>query len=212
MLLAVIVFFVLAPFLATPFVIMGLFLDKSMKNKKIYAIMLAILIALLLYYFIPDESKDLSRYYTIMGQLSTKSIGELWEYALVRDDPMSWTYFYTISKLGNHNLVMIFTTLISYSILFYVVFDHQKKAKISNLDFGMVLVFMLSTFYLVDDITGVRFCIGRLVFFLALYLEMYKGVKKRRAIALYIISALMHSSCILFIGLRILLKIMKLFL
>lgn len=209
MIILISILFFLFPFLSLPIILVLFFVDKNFKHKRIYVIFLAILASLLLYYFTPDPSKDLFRYYIIMGKLSAFSISEFWMYLTSRVEPVSNIYLYIFSKIGNFNLIMIATTLISYMLIFHVLFDHQKKVKLSNQDFNIILVFMFSVFYLVDDITGIRFCLARIVFFLALYLDMYKNNKKLYVKFLYLLSLLIHSSCVIFIVLRIFLKFIK---
>ena len=202
MLLFVSLLFFIIPILAFPIVFISFLLDKNTAHKKIYAFFLIILAAILLYYFIPDPSKDLYRYYIIMNKLSLMDLHEFYVYLTSRVEPLANIYFYIHSKLGNHNLIMITTSLISYSMLFYVLFNHQKNIKLINLDFNIIFIFMISVFYLVDDITGIRFCLARLIIYIALYLELYKGEKGLFVILLYCLAPLVHTSCLIFIIVR----------
>lgn len=201
--------FFLLPILAFPLLIVAFLLDKNMLHKKIYSIFIAIEAAIILYYFIPDPTKDLSRYYTIMNRLSFMSIGDFWIYLTSRVEPIANIYFYFFSKIGNHSWIMVGTTLISYFLINYVLFDYQKKRNINNQDFNMIYIFMLCTFYLVDDITGIRFCLARLIFFVALYLDICKNNKTLKVKLLYLLSPLIHSSCIIFLIIRILCHFIK---
>ena len=209
MVIIISIIFFLFPIFSFPLIILAFLLDKNYKHKIIYAVLLALLAAILLYYFIPDSSKDLYRYYTIMGRLSNLSLNDFFIYMSGRTEPLANIYFYIFAKTGNNNLIMIVTTLISYGLIYYVIFNHQKVAKLSNLDFNVIFLFILSVLYLVDDITGIRFCIARLLVFLALYLDLFKGKKNTWIILLYLISMLIHTSCIVFVLARLFMKISK---
>lgn len=209
MIIVISTLFCIMPFFSLPFVVFGFLSSEKLSHKKIYAMCMAIAVSILLYYFIPDITKDLHRYYIIMKKLSVMEISEFGAYLASKMEPLSNIYFYIFAKIGNYNLIIVVTTLISYCILFCVLWEHQKDINLSNIDFNIVFIFMVSTFYLVDDITGIRFCIARLIFYLALYFDLYKENKKIYIKLLYIVSTLIHSSCIIFLLIRILFSFTK---
>ena len=203
------VLFFLFPILSMPLILLAFFNEKKIRYKKYYAFLIAVFAGILLFYFIPDSSKDLYRYYIIMNRLSIMSLNNFITYLTSRVEPLSNIYFYVFSKFSSINIIMFATTLISYGLIFYVLFEHQKKEKLANLDFNIITIFALSVFYLVDDITGIRFCLGRLIFFVALYLDMYKNKRSISTLILYTITPLIHSSCLIFVIIRVIITLLK---
>ena len=201
--------FFLLPFISLPVIVSAFLLDNNFKHKKLYMIFLAISASILMFYFTPDSTKDLYRYYIMMGKLSNLTISDFLIYLSSRTEPLSNIYFYIFSKIGNYNYIMIMTTLLSYGLIFYVLFDHQKKVKLYNQDFNIIVICMFAIFYLVDDISGIRFCIGRILFFLALYLDLYKNKKSFLTLILYLITPLIHSSCIILVFIRLMMLLLK---
>ncbi len=197
------------PIISIPCLIIFFLFEKNIKRKKYYAILIAIIISIVMYYFVPDISKDLYRYYIIMRRFANMPFNVFLAYITNSTEPLSNLYFYMISKTGNNNLIMIITTLISYGLIYAVLFNHQEKTKLSNFDFNIVFIFMLSVFYLVDDITGIRFCLARLILFWTLYQDLFKGKKNMTILLLYPISILIHTSCIIFVFARILMFLSK---
>lgn len=209
MIAAITILFFFLPVFSLPLVLLALILESDNKRKLWYAILIGIFVAILLYYLIPDESKDLYRYYILMGKNYNAPFGEFLLSLTTKTEPISNIYFYLFSKTGNYNLITIFTTIISYGIILYILFSQQKTNRTSNLGFNIILFLSFSTIYLIDDITGIRFCIGRLLFTLAIYLDLYKKKRNILTSLLYLSSALVHTSCIILILLRLFHKMTK---
>lgn len=199
MIAVAILLFLVIPIISIPILIFGLIFDS--KNQKIYALMLSISVGLLVYQLLPDTSLDLYRYYQIMDVYKEYSIVEFLEQFLQGSEPLAKFYIYLISKTGRFNLLPMITSIISYNIIFYIFFDYIKDKKISVLERLLLILFILSTFIVVYLI-GIRFVLARLVFFLALYLDLYKR-KKALPIFLYFISLLLHSGIIICIICRL---------
>lgn len=197
------------PFLSLPIILCFLFASKNIKTKQIYSILFSISIGFVLYKMVPRETMDLYRYYDIMNLYSKLSYGDFINNFLFNIEPLINTFFYIFSKFNDHNLIIVFTTFISYLILFYIVFDYQKNIKLSNLKINIILFYFLSVFLIIYNITGIRFCLARLIFLLALYLDFYKNKKGILLILLYILPVFFHQSAFLLLILRLLLLLNK---
>lgn len=200
-----ILIFIIFPVFSLALILMGLFFDK--KYQKIYAFLFSIWMGILVYYLKPDKSLDLYRYYEIMKTYKIYSFSIFLKKYLLGTEPLSKLFLYIISKTGNFNLLPFITSIISYNILFYIFFDYIKDKKITFLERTLLLLFILSSFIVVY-IIGIRYVLSRLVFFLALYLDLYKN-KNKKAILLYLISLLLHSGIIICILCRIFLLLTK---
>lgn len=201
--------FSIFPIISLPLTLFAMFFTKNTNIKRIYVFMFAVSISLILFHCIPNNTTDLSRYYKMIDSYSFIPLTEIFETFFSKPEPISYLLFYIISMLGNHSYLMLITTLVSYIILLYIIFDYQKEKKLSNTKFNIVLIYFLCTFLIIYHITGVRFCLARLTFFLALYLDMYKGNKKIYVKILYLIPVLIHISSITLLLIRLLLFINK---
>ncbi|MBO5530139.1 MAG: EpsG family protein [Bacilli bacterium] len=195
------------PIIVLPLVLLFLMIEKNNHNKKIYCVIFAIIVSFILYNFKPNQSLDLYRYYKLMDSFSLLDFSSFFKYLTSNIEPISNLLFYFFSKTNDNNLLIYFISLISYLIQIYIIFDYQEKKELSNGKFNVIIIYFLSTFQIIYYISGVRFCLARLLFFLALYQDFYKGKKGILIILLYMIPVLIHQSMLILLIFRLLLLI-----
>ena len=201
-----IIFFFFPVFSILP-IFLGLSLDK--KYERIYAIFFSIIVAIILYYMIPDTDMDLYRYYRTMNEFSNMSLMKFWQAYGTSAELLANFVLFLFSKFHNNSLIMVFTTLTSYGIIFYILFDYLKITKLGKIERLSILCFVLSTFLIVYNITGFRFCLARLIFFLAIYLDYFKNQKNIITKILYIIPIFIHSSSVTLVLVRMFMFLFK---
>ena len=192
MLIFIILFCIICPFLAIPFVIFGVAKDK--KHSVIYSLLLALPLSLIAYNIIPDVSKDLYRYYVEMNY--TYKYMSVFEYINVifsNTKILFNTIQFIITKIGNYNLLPFFITLIGYSISFYIIFDYSNLKKIKFRYTLIILISFVCIFYHINFISGLAQYLAISISFLAFYQEYIKGKNKLIYKLLYILPSLIHS-------------------
>lgn len=200
-------FFLIAPIISFPIVLIGLFMDR--KHEKIYAFLFIFLVCILLYNLIPKPAMDLYRYYEYMESVKNYDFLGFIKIILTKTEFCSYFLLYLFSLTGKNGLIMVFTTIISYSILFYCIFDFLNINDISKKDRAIILIYFICTFLIIANITGLRLCLARLIFFLALYLDLVKNKRNFFVYFLYIISVFFHTSAIVLLLLRMLFIVFK---
>lgn len=193
------------PILSLPLVILLMVSNKKLNNKKYYAFLFSLIIAMLLYKMTPRTTMDLYRYYQMMDIYSIMEPKLFFQQVFLDVEPLMNIVFYIFSQFGNNNLIIVFTTIVSYAILFYIVFDYQKKIQLSNFRLNIILIYFVSTFVIISNITGIRFCLARLIFFLALYFDLYHNKKGIGVVLLYVLPILIHESLFALLLLRLIL-------
>ena len=194
---------ILFPIFSLPIIVLCMFFEKNIRKKKFYCIIFSVVISFITYIYIPNDTMDLHRYYVFMDSLKNFNLMDFMQEYLFNAEPLMNFIFYIFAKTNDNHLIMIFVTLFSYYVHFYIIFDYQSEKKLSNSKFNVVLLFFISIF-LIQSLTGIRFMIAKTVFFLALYFDFYKNKRDIITIFLYILPIFIHQSSIILLLFRVL--------
>lgn len=199
-----IIIFICMPIMAVPLIIFGLIKDR--KHNIVYIILLALYFAILAYNFIPDESKDLCRYFGMMTHYKSMNIEEYMTIAFNNNKSIFIALMFFISHIGNYHILPFICVFIGYSIIFYMISDYAKIKQISVYKELFIMATFIGVFYFISFFSGLAQVLAITICALAIYLETVKNKKGLIYKILYILAFFIHSSTIVIIIFRILQK------
>ncbi len=176
-----------------------------MKNKIYYLIplVLAIILGVLSYFYVPVKGYDLFEYYSWMDKMLFFNPINLLNYIFYRAEFLIMSYFYLMALIGNKQLVQVFPTILFYFIIFYMIFDYVKVKKCDKKCLILIIVLFLALFKYISAVSCLRYTLAFSIFALGLYLEYIKE-KKGLYKLLYIIPIFIHTSSFVLLIFRIL--------
>jgi len=188
------IFFLIGPFFSLPFII----LDILKKNKAALT-MLAFLIGILSFLYIPRYSNDKAYYYLLYEQLNSIEFNSFLLYLFqAKTDFIFYflVYFFSILNIPLQYLFLILT-FITVKIWFDVYYKTVSQYNINSKEFLLFYLFILFSFSLAGLLSGVRF-----YFAISLsLLGLYNGIilqKRMNGFLLIVIAGLTHFSCLVF--------------
>lgn len=173
-------------------------------RKYIWApfLLLTVLLAVLAFHVVPNESDDLVRYYRQLDYL--REYGKPYLDRCFAEGINEWDtyrvcgyYFYLLSFLPNNRYLAAVTMFIVYALMFLVMYKAAQRYQVSK---GYVLLgtlFFLSTYWFYDTASGIR---NGLAFAVVIACAYYHLVEKRNIILClfgYVAACLLHSSPVL---------------
>lgn len=202
MLILTIIIFCIVPIISVPLLIFGA--CRSKKYKSIYLILLAFVLAIVAYHWIPTQEFDLYRYYNILEKMRKINFHEFLTIYMNKKEIISNILFYLISKISqNNSLLQFFTTFLGYGIIFYILEDYTKEKKYDNIIFTVALFYVISSFRYITFISGIRNTLAVIIFALGIYLEYIKKEKKWKCNLLYVSAIFIHISSLLILILKL---------
>lgn len=194
--------FCIVPMISVPLLILGACCNK--KNRIVYLILLAFILAIIAYHWIPNKEFDLYRYYMILNRMRTIGFTDFITKYINQKEIISNFLFFIISRLTTNNSMLQFiTTFIGYVIMFYILEDYAKNKKNSNIIFTITFFYIISSFRYLTFISGIRNTLAIMIFALGMYLEYIKKVKRWKCNLLYFSTIFIHISSLLIFVLKI---------
>ena len=197
--------YIFFPMLSIPLLIIGTFLDR--KNMVFYFFGLILNLALIGYYYIPEESKDLYVHFTTMEYLKNISFESVInQYAI---DPLIGKniLFYLIAKTNNYNILPFLAIFTTYFIIIKDLIYFGRKEGISNTLISSIAFGVIVWWALIWPMSGVRSSVVLALFFHGLFREFILGKKNWKTCIFYILPCLIHYSPVLLIVIRLLLPL-----
>lgn len=195
--------------LLKPYIIMPLvmiFVGMAIKEKRLalYLFCFAVLMGYIAFHYeIPGAESDL--YWHTITLNNFKSMG--FAYFAVFDKsaslPVFSLYFYLISLLPSERYLPAITAFLVYGINYWLVFKLKEKYELKKRTTLLLVVFILCNLNYLGVISGIRFNLAVSIMLFGLYLDLAES-KYMRAIGLYIIAMLLHSSIYIMIIVRLL--------
>lgn len=179
------------------------FTSKTKHNYLMWALSFGVLAGMYGYTF-DYTYNDLFRYaeqvvYYFNGNISTIFTNDS-ELLYVRD-----ILFYMVSKIGDVHILPFIVGFVTYSLVFYIIFDYMCKTNISfklvNLICILSLVISIVTPYTV--IGNTRNIFAATIIFFAAYRELIQEKKGILTYILYIIPCGIHTSAVVYVILRL---------
>lgn len=186
--------FILIPILGIPIYLIYYLYDKN-KSGILYSVLLGFMFGILAYYFNPPENYDLYRLKIIVSELVNLDLKEVISLAKVSDlEFIPMIYSYLIALTNNFNLLQFFVVTFGYSMLFYMLYDYRKIAKLDTLSFIAVILFTIFGFNTLYFISGLYNYIAIIIFSFAIYNEYIKKNNKIISYILYVVTLFIHNS------------------
>lgn len=194
----------LNPYIIMSFVMICIGMLIKKKYLPLYLFCFAILIGYIAFHYeIPGPNSDL--YWHTITLNNFKNIG--FAYFAIFDKsaslPVYSLYFYLISLLPSERYLPAITAFLVYGINFILIFKLQKKYKLKKRTTLLLVLFIICNLNYLGVISGIRFNLAVSIMLFGLYIDLVES-KYKRAIGLYIIAMLLHSSIYIMIIVRVL--------
>lgn len=168
------------------------------KHIKIGLVLLMISIPIISFNYQPSTYTDLYRYYNTLDVMRITG-GHFYNTHEVFSDLI----FRAVAKTSYNNWLPFITSIIRYSVFFTVFLRYIKIEKQSSYSIKMFLIFHLAFFPIVESISGVRYYLAITFMFSGLIYGL-KYKKRLREIIFMVLGLLVHTSSIVYLGLRVL--------
>lgn len=200
------IFLVLIPFGMLSLITVG-YANVNRKDKVIVCALFALLFGIAGYWFInPATDPDLVRYLDILSLYKNKNLFE--SFNLVYNNLYAVDiYFHIIAQLGDPQLLPAISVFIYYFIIFYILSDYKIRTDISNKDFIIYVLFVITAVNFCSIVNGIRWPVTSAIFLLAFYREIVQNKKNAFTWILYIISLFFHFSTLVYFAIRLVLFI-----
>lgn len=175
-------------------------LKANVSCKKILRFYI-ICLCVMAFFYKPSETGDLYRIYNLMNQFSTMQFKDFWNVYIANSRiPVAYLLYWSVGHTGINNLLPVISTLISYSLIFYVMNKTQELYSISKTSFVITLCFLMTTSIYISVIGGIRMMIS---LSLIMYSYFRNVVEKKVGIfeiAFYILALLIHEMSYAVVG------------
>jgi hypothetical protein len=194
MALICILIFIFFPVLSIIFSICGYFFG-SKKYNIIYAMLIALSLGTMVYYFEPLQTYDLYRHHAVVESLINNNFSFFIENINNFDlEPIPMFVCYFISKTQNINLLQFVIVCLGYFLILYILGDYRKKINLNDFIFMILTLFTFFGFNTLYFISGLWCYIAIILFFLILYLDYVKNINKKICIILCFLLIFVHNS------------------
>lgn len=180
---------------------------KNKINTLIFSFILASFLSFTAYLFTPYQNYDLSRHQELVEIYEKYDLTDLRKHFNESSlEPIPKVYSYAISKTGNIRLLQYFVVLFGYFIIFYLVADYCKQKKVDIPNFIIIIVLAIFGQSILYFYSGLYNYLAINIFVFAAYTD-YIQKKNKKALLLYILSMLIHTSMLFPVAILFLLKI-----
>lgn len=204
--LGVALLFLVFPLLSLPFILIGYFYDP--RRRFIYSLLFGIFMGIMAYQFTPPQTYDLFRHHELINEYMTFNWTYFLQVLAETAEPLQAIINYAVSLTHNVNVIQFGIVAIGYTILLSIIGDAAKRFEVAKRPLFFTLLFIVSSFTLINFFSGLWNYLAMIVFALALYRDFAGKKPKIISYLLYALTPLIHSG--MFFPL-ILLIIFKLF-
>lgn len=184
------------------------------EKLKYYCYIACALISSMYFLISFSDEFDLYRHYEYLSIVKTMTLKEINACdsgvisILYAQEPGYVFLLWIVSKIGIKELLPVFTGFTVYAVNVWILIKEKDRNNLSGFSFRLSFVFMLLTVdYL--SISGIRNVLAATIFMYAFYNECILKERRVLSIVLYIFSVSIHTSIIIYIGVRILLFFYK---
>lgn len=192
------------------------------KDIKKYFIISSILISCLFFFYTPPETDDLYRYYNLFNIVKGLSAKELihlqfnvsdWLYNYLLTDYLQnsrsfMVIMFILSRIGVKELLPVFFSLLTYIPLICVICDVGERNNYSKQAMCICFNILLACVD-VRFLTALRNMSAYSCFVALLYWDLVRNKKKPLCFIGYLILCELHMSCVVLLGIRLVLLITK---
>ena len=192
------------------------------KDIKKYFIISSILISCIFFFYTPPETDDLYRYYNLFDIVKELSAKELihsqfnvsdWLYNYLLTDYLQnsksfMVIMFILSRIGVKELLPVFFSLLTYIPLICVICDIGERNNYSKQAMCICFTILLACID-VRFLTALRNMSAYSCFVALLYWDLVRNKKKLLCFIGYLILCELHMSCVVLLGIRLVLLITK---
>lgn len=169
-----------------------LLLNSKISCKKLFLFYLLCL-CVIAFFYKPYVTADLYRINEMLDQFSVTNFHDFYQIYLTDSRvPLAHILYWCISKTGINGLLPVFSTIVCYSIIFYVINKTQELFQISRKTVAFVLMFVMTTSIYISVIGGIRMMIALCLIMFSFFRNVVEKKNGIVEILFYIISLLMH--------------------
>lgn len=196
--------FIIFPVFSIPIIL--IYSLNNNKNHRKYILLLSLSIGIIAYntsaYLNPHL--DIYKHFQLMDLMRVKGIWIVENIYI--SQPIISILFYIISLTGNNKILLFLSGFISYYLGLSICYKSFEKIHIDYLG-KIIIIFFFSCVMPWDQMfSGIRFIIAGMIFIYALYIDFIHKNKKIFPIFLYVIAIFIHTSLIIPIIIRIIIK------
>lgn len=178
--------------------------SNRMKCKTILGLYVVAL-SVMAYFYEPYTTADLYRIFLTMDLFAPLDFAYFFEtYAITSSAPIGRTIFWLFAKMGDYHLISVASTMISYSLIFYILLKAQAKYSISRANLALSLLFLMSTSIYISVIAGIRMMIAMSLIVFCFFRESVEHRFKLFHILFYMVAVFIHNMAIIILGVRML--------
>lgn len=201
--------------------ILGLFSFFIPKSYiKAYFVISAFLLSSFFFFYVPPKADDLSRYYDLFDAMKKMSLSEVLNREIVTSDWLTKYLFndylsnskafmvivFLLSRTGIKELLPFTFSLLTYIPIFLTLVKVGEDNKLSKSSICMVYIIMLAC---IDFrmVSMLRQLSAYSLFVYVLYDDLIRNKNKVLCFILYLVICQLHMSCVILLGIRLILNI-----
>lgn len=189
-------------FVAIVLIFVVLYWITPRKNAWLPMLVVVVLLSVLAYNVVPEETDDLNRYYMQIDYFRVYGYDLLKRY--IEEGFMEWDtyrvcayYFYFISKLPSNSYLPSITIFIVYGLMLLTIYKAANRFNASKLNLFLGTMFFLSTYWFYDTYSGIRNGLAFAVIFSCAYFHLVERKNILLCCIGYVLACLTHSAAIM---------------
>lgn len=174
---------------------------SSKKLLRVYMVFLCVVAFL----YKPYITGDLYRIYETMGFFATMDFKLFWtDFAMESSIPLARLLYWIFGKTGVNSLLPVFSALICYSVIFYIINKTKEIYSVSNKNIAFVLFFVMTNSIYISVIGGIRMMLALCIIVFSFFRITVEKKYNVADVVLFIASIFIHAMSIAVIGICLL--------
>lgn len=182
---------------------------KSNKSVRITLFVYTIALSVMGFFFVPNPGADLYRIYGFLDSFKKYGFMEFLERYQDTTAPLSYIYYWLISKTGENRILPAFNSFICSSCIFYVFRKTMEKYNLSKESLAIALFFYMSIGSYIFVISGIRTMLAVSLIVFCFFRESVEKKFRLYHILLYIIAAFMHNFAVVVVFVRLMVPLIS---
>lgn len=170
-----------------------------------------VLLSILAFNVVPNDTDDLSRYFTQLDYLRDYGREYFDRCVKYNENGSNWGtykvcgyYFYYMSKLSDNHYMPAITIFIVYGLMFLIIIKAANRFGVDKPQLFFGTMFFLSTYWYYDTLAGIRNGLAFAVIFACAYYHLVERKNIVLCLVGYVLACLMHSAAIMPVSLVLL--------
>ena len=166
------------------------------KNLGKILFVYTIILTIMGYFYVPAESADLSRIWSMMKDFSVNSLNDQIDFAFSTNIPLFHLFSYFISLTGIYSLLPAIASFVFYINSFYIIKDYSEKKNFSSLSIAMTVFVFMCFGQFVQVISGIRSMLAFSIIARCVYNEYINNKNILKDFVWYIIASMIHPAAL----------------